>query len=109
VFGLAVKVILACGAEGVNPQNLGLIGTIRMYFVVKWRSNRPVPALANWTLSPYFLLSAAAPASHRMRFGCAERSELPVLAAGAGLTPLRGPHYSEVKSPEVKAFYTAGA
>ena len=46
VFGKADKVILADGADGVNPQNMAPAGTKLTHFVVEWKANRPVPAQA---------------------------------------------------------------
>jgi hypothetical protein len=63
VFGLADKVILADGAKGVNPQNMVSAGTNLTYFVVEWRTKRPIPAPTNQTaIYPASSSTAASPA-----------------------------------------------
>jgi len=67
VFGQADKVILADGAMGVNPQNMGLAGTKLMYFVVEWRGTRPVPAPATATRPASSFIAAATAIRQPMR------------------------------------------
>src|ERR1035438_1432170 len=77
VFGQAVKVILADGADGVNPQNMVSAGTKLTHFVVEWKANRPVRAPMNSTAIASFFSPRQGPGHPLMRPAVARDAPTP--------------------------------